>query len=553
MISYAQEYLSYGVKVGAVDIDSGWSTGYNNFEFNTVKYPNASEMIQFFHSKNIRIILWVTSMIDTDSSNYQEAHDNEYMIRDVLGKQAVFSWWHGKGGLIDYSNPTALKWWHSQMDKVLELGIDGWKCDGTDPYILELVVPLGHDGVVTRRQYSDYYYGDFFNYTRNKLGTDTLIMSRPADGFGPIYLDFSPHYVMCSGWVGDNDPTLQGLEAALKSYLQSAWAGYANFGSDIGGYRTGAGLLGRTKEVLLRWAGVGAFSPLMENGGNKEHRPWKFDKTNETLHIYNRFVTAHYEIVPYLLTTGTEAFEKRVSSITPLAKHQSFIDKIIDDFKPATLNYMLGYKLLVAPVHTNDTSSFAVSLPSGHSWMYWWDHSKISEGGTVVTIHGVPLDEIPVFLISDSFIPLRVDQRSVLLGDKRDYWNATPPGPLIGHLLWLMHSPQPGGETVRSELREEKGGGMVVTHWWSTSSHLIVTISAHPTQNSLVEMAGLGAPLRAVFLLGADDTLTAVKGVSSVRELGEGRGFVQECGQYCSALIHPGRDGSSGHFLHLHF
>lgn len=43
--------------------------------------------------------------------------------------------------------------------------------------------------------------------------------------FGPVYLDYSPRRVMYSGWVGDDDPTFGGLESALKSYLQSAWAG----------------------------------------------------------------------------------------------------------------------------------------------------------------------------------------------------------------------------------------------------------------------------------------------------------------------------------------
>ena len=127
--------------------------------------------------------------------------------------------------------------------QALVYGIDGWKCDGTDPYILELILPLGKRGIVTRKQYSDAYYGDFFNYTRKQRGNETLIMSRPADGlensftiipkknyviivcrFGPIFLDFSPHYVMYSGWVGDDDPTFDGLESALKSYLHSAWA-----------------------------------------------------------------------------------------------------------------------------------------------------------------------------------------------------------------------------------------------------------------------------------------------------------------------------------------
>ncbi|CAI8035554.1 Myogenesis-regulating glycosidase [Geodia barretti] len=293
MTQYAQQYLDHGIKVGAVDIDSGWSTGFNNFIFDAEKYPNATTMVDFFHSKDIKIILWATSMIDTDSTNYDEANSKGYLIRDVLGKEAVFSWWHGKGGLLDYTNPDAVDWWHHQMDKALVYGIDGWKCDGTDPYILELILPLGKRGIVTRKQYSDAYYGDFFNYTRKQRGNETLIMSRPADGFGPIFLDFSPHYVMYSGWVGDDDPTFDGLESALKSYLQSAWANFANFGSDIGGYRSGSGSLGRTKELFIRWAQLGAFSPLMENGGNMEHRPWKFDTTNQTLDIYrNWFLTS---------------------------------------------------------------------------------------------------------------------------------------------------------------------------------------------------------------------------------------------------------------------
>lgn len=38
--------------------------------------------------------------------------------RNVFDKQALVSWWHGKGGLIDYTNDDALEWWHKQMDNV---------------------------------------------------------------------------------------------------------------------------------------------------------------------------------------------------------------------------------------------------------------------------------------------------------------------------------------------------------------------------------------------------------------------------------------------------
>jgi len=115
-------------------------------------------------------------------------------------------------------------------------------------------------------------------------------MSRPVDSFDFVYLDFSPHDVMFSGWVGDQDPTFDGMQVALKNMFHSAWRNYLNFGSDTAGYRSPSGTI-RTKELLIRWAQMSAFCPLFENGGTGEHRPWAYD--NETLEIYRSFVYIH--------------------------------------------------------------------------------------------------------------------------------------------------------------------------------------------------------------------------------------------------------------------
>ncbi len=83
--------------------------------------------------------------------------------------------------------------------------------------------------------------------------------------FGPLYLDFSPYYVMFSGWVGDDDPTFPGLESALKSYLQSAWAGRDGFHYHgnllflcihVQGMLTLALILAATVLGLARWVAV---------------------------------------------------------------------------------------------------------------------------------------------------------------------------------------------------------------------------------------------------------------------------------------------------------
>ncbi len=92
----------------------------------------------------------------------------------------------------------------------------------------------------------DAVYTDFFNYTRQRNGDECLIMSRPVDSgqvddVAGVFLNISPRDVVFSGWVGDQDPTFAGLLDAMNNIIYSAWYNYTNFGSDIGGYRSGPG------------------------------------------------------------------------------------------------------------------------------------------------------------------------------------------------------------------------------------------------------------------------------------------------------------------------
>mgnify|MGYP002379522453 CR=1 FL=1 len=136
-----------------------------------------SALIDQMHSRNVRVILWVTTMINTDSSNFEYGKSkvrSSYIVLaasyfsvkraiiypdwmaiplnggTVLGRSLVFT-----ATIIifsstyffppsDYTNPDALAWWHSQMDYLLDIGIDGWKCDGTDPFVFELIVAEGY-------------------------------------------------------------------------------------------------------------------------------------------------------------------------------------------------------------------------------------------------------------------------------------------------------------------------------------------------------------------------------------------------------------------------
>lgn len=54
--------------------------GVNNFIWDTKKYPNSTQMIEEFHKLGVRVMLWVTSVVDTDSSNYDEGYKAGYYL-----------------------------------------------------------------------------------------------------------------------------------------------------------------------------------------------------------------------------------------------------------------------------------------------------------------------------------------------------------------------------------------------------------------------------------------------------------------------------------------
>eukprot|EP00762_Andalucia_godoyi_P006785 ANDGO_00952.mRNA.1 Alpha-xylosidase len=392
-VDLVEGYLSRNIRVGLYNIDSKWATGFNDFLFDSTKFPDAKSMIADFHSRGIKVIAWLTSFIDTDSPNFAEAKAKGVLIKP----DEPLKWWHGTGNLVDLENPAAAAWWYSQVQKGIDVGLDGFKADAGDPYIMLYPSDWAKE---SWDKYKNLYYGGLWNYTvSQKQGgpLGAILMSRPVDclpaGTGLTHFEFSPRYSLFSGWVGDQDPDFGGLKVALGNFLDSAKHNYVSFGTDTGGYRSSTekyGPLGRTKTVFVRWAQFSAFCPLFENGGAGEHRPWEFDA--ETLKIYASFVDIHYQLSPYLYAAGTAAWYDGSSIVKPI------------DYQ---YEYMLGSQILVAPIVDEDASSISVYFPThADSWVDYFNTSKSYGGGSTQRLDYSQLTSFPVFVQKGSVIPM---------------------------------------------------------------------------------------------------------------------------------------------------
>ncbi|MFO8056003.1 MAG: glycoside hydrolase family 31 protein [bacterium] len=439
-------YREHDIPVDGVIIDSPWETEYNTFVPDPELYPNMEKLISDLHKQDIRVILWITSMVNLEDPKYDYCLENDFFVDGMEER----GWWKGTGGMIDYNNPEAVEWWHRRMDKAIALGLDGWKVDGTDPLMLM-------KGWKARKEYARQYYSDYFDYTRKKTGRKTVIMARPMEqGINEstlglptwanpfeigLYLKFAPVEKSFMSWVGDQDPTFDGLKIATRWILDSARHNYLILGSDVGGYRGSP-----EKEVLIRWAQFGAFCPFMETGGTDKHCPWKYD--SETVRIFRAYAIMHRALEPYLFTEAVKAWRKGRSMITPLSRFK-------DD-------YLLGDNIFVTPVQ-DESGKVKVDLPAGSDWrpLYLSEEFLLAtekcrvpgsrfylyKGGCSFT-YKYPLESFPVFLRAGSAIPLRQDYASKIIKGAEEAGER-------GNSLLLV-PPAPGSEvTVEGMIFEE--------------------------------------------------------------------------------------------------
>ncbi len=377
-MEFVQGFLDHDIPVGVNIIDRPWATACNTYVADKELFPDMQAYIDWCHEKNIKVTVWAASNIDEDAEIFQEGKDKGYYLSN--GK--TVKWWGGKGAFLDYTNPDAVAWWHSQMDKIIDMGVDGWKVDGVDPYVMLLMPAYGKGGYISWSAYKKQLYSDFYNYSISK-NPNMATMARPSDdviGLG-IPLTFMPREVNFSGWVGDRDNTWFGLRGALNGMFSSSLFNYVSYGSDIGGFRNKGE---KDKELFIRWAQMGALSPIMENGGGGEHRPWKYDE--ETVNLYREAVKLHYKLIPYITSQVAYSFELNKPTMRP---------------QLGIYEYLLGDDIFVAPLYQAGNER-TITFPKGE-WIYFYDETKVYSGIKKLSF---PLNEYPMFIRKGAIIPI---------------------------------------------------------------------------------------------------------------------------------------------------
>ena len=362
-----------------------WWTGY---------YPRPSEFTRQLHDMGFKALTYVhpylRSVLDPynlPNPSYENGLQSGLFVLNANGEPTGPAFEPFTDGNIDFTKAANVDWWEQRVrDILLKDNFDGWMEDfgewvhDTDRFAANV------NGRKMANLNPLFYHKITYEISR-RAKPDVVPFVRSGYAGSQGYTRVV--------WGGDQSPNWTddyGLPSVVRAGITAGLSGFAVWGPDIASN-------GNSKELFARWVEFGALTPIMRD--HRWDKPygavdlWYDGQTTETFRDYARL---HVSLFPYLYTYAKEAAKTGVPIMRDLLLESP------DDQNTYTCadEYLLGEKILVAPVLKEGASTRSLYLPQG-SWVDYWT-GQISKGGRTITVPA-PLEHIPILVRAGSILP----------------------------------------------------------------------------------------------------------------------------------------------------
>ena len=388
-----QKALDAGVRVNGV-----WSqdwcgcrrTGFGyqvmwNWEADQELYPGLREKIAEWKEKGVHFLGYINPFMAIEKPLYAYASSHGYCVKNRKGEDYMVTITTFPAAMIDFTNPEAYAWYKQLIkDNMIGIGMSGWMADFGEYLPMDCVLYDG-DPKELHNQWPAIWA------KLNREAVEECSVRDEVFYFMRAGFTGSVRDAACM-WTGDQHVDWtedDGLPSVIPASLSLGLSGQAIVHSDAGGYTTVMQMT-RSKELLLRWEEMNAFSPLFRlHEGNQPSRNVQFDADSELLAHLAKQSRIHTILRPYLLETEKEA-QNGIPMMRPLFYHY-------EDYWQDDKEYLLGRDLLIAPVYKEGRVKRHVNLPDD-TWIELSTGREYRKGTYEIE---APIGRIPVFARKD--------------------------------------------------------------------------------------------------------------------------------------------------------
>ncbi|WP_426128508.1 alpha-glucosidase [Pararhizobium sp. PWRC1-1] len=353
------------------------------------RYPGLRQRIAELNDDGIRFLGYVNPYLCVDGPLFEIAEAAGYFATDAAGKTALVDFGEFDCGVVDFTNVAAAEWFAEDIigKKMLDYGLSGWMADFGEYLPIDVHLSNGIDAKLMHNQWPTLWAEVNAKAVASRGQTGEALFFMRA-GFTGV----QEHCPLL--WGGDQSVDFSrhdGLVTVICAALSSGLLGNAYHHSDIGGYTSLFGNV-RTPELLMRWAEMAAFTPVMRSHeGNRPRENVQIDQEPQVLSHFARMTRIYTHLAPYLKSLSEDAVARGLPVQRPLFLHHQ------DDRETYAIqdSYLYGADMLVAPVWEAAQADRVVYLPRGEFWVHAWTGETFA-GGEKLRI-AAPLGQPPVF------------------------------------------------------------------------------------------------------------------------------------------------------------
>jgi len=388
-----------------IHFDIDYMQDYKVFTWNEERYHNDPKAFLDRLSKDGFKVVVINDpgvKVEEGYEVYEEGLHGGYFARTPEGEVYSNVVWPGEAVFPDFGNPEVREWWGQHQSFLLEKGVRGIWNDMNEPASFR--GPLPDDVVFTDegRKAEHREMHNVYGHLMAKAAYDGL---KDLDGRRPFVITracYAGSQKYATAWTGDNTSMWAHLQMVIPQLCNLGLSGMPFVGTDVGGFGADT-----TPELMARWVQVGCFSPLFRNhsaAGTRRQEPWEFGE--EVMGIYRKYVKLRYRLIPYMYDLFFEEEQTGMPVMRPLVLEYEKDDaaRVCND------EFMLGSRILVAPVVHPGMTKRMVYLPEG-VWYDYWTQEQLE--GPVWFIREAPLDCCPVYVRAGSVLPVMEPQSYV--------------------------------------------------------------------------------------------------------------------------------------------